>query len=246
MKKHTTPPEIHADVYRRLVSGDDMQRFWVREEQSDLFISAHGVFVEEARKALLEARTQIIDYAAGHSNFYASLQPLPMDDDAPAVVRDMLLAGIAANVGPMAAVAGAVAQYVGEALLAYSDEVLVENGGDVFVCTKTPPTMCVVAESAEAGCVHIRPAMDGRTKYGVCTSSGRLGPSLSLGNADSVTVLAERTAVADALATRLCNLIRRPEDVAKILEHSRTTPAEGVVIIMQNCFGARGALEIVA
>jgi ApbE superfamily uncharacterized protein (UPF0280 family) len=239
-------PEIHAGIYRQFVSGEDMKRFWVREEQSDLLISAHGVFVEEARAALLEARAQIIGYAEGRKDFYSSLQPLEMDENAPPVVRDMLLAGIAANVGPMAAVAGAVAQYVGEALLAYSDEVIVENGGDVFVCTKTPRTMCVVAESAEAGSVLIRPIVGERTKYGVCTSSGRLGPSLSLGNADSVTILAERTAVADALATRLCNLIRRPEDVAKVLEHSRSTLAEGVVIIMKDCFGARGALEIVA
>ena len=107
------------------------------------------------------------------------------------------MAGIAASVGPMAAVAGAVAQFVGEALLGLSDEVIVENGGDVYVCTQTPRTMCVMAESAEAGYVHIRPHMDGYTSYGVCTSSGRLGPSLSLGNADSVTVLAERTAVAE-------------------------------------------------
>lgn len=246
MEKHKVPSEIHTGIYRQLVSGEDMQRFWVREEQSDLFISAHGVFVEEARKALLEARSQIMDYAAGHSNFYASLHPLPLDKDAPEVVCDMFLAGIDANVGPMAAVAGAVAQYVGEALLPFSDEVIVENGGDAFICTRTSRTVCIVAESSEAGCVHIRPSMDGRTKYGVCTSSGRLGPSLSLGNADSVTVLAERAAVADALATRLCNLVRRPEDVGKILEYSRTSSAEGVVIIMQNCFGARGALEIVA
>lgn len=246
MKRRPPSSEIHAGIYRQLVSNDDMQRFWVREEQSDLFISAHGIFEKEAREALLDARSQIIGYAARQKDFYDSLQPLPMDENAPPVVRDMLLAGIAASVGPMAAVAGAVAQYVGEALLAYSDEVIVENGGDVFVCTQTPRTMCVVAESAETGCLHIRPAMDGRTKYGVCTSSGRLGPSLSLGNADSVTVLAERTAAADALATRLCNLIRRTQDVAKVLEHSRSTPAEGVLVIMQDCLGARGALEIVA
>ena len=246
MKSRTPSPEIHAGIYRQLVTGEDLKRFWVREEQSDLLISAHGVFVEEARAALLEARAQIIEYAAGRKDFYTSLQPLEMDESAPPVVRDMLLAGIAANVGPMAAVAGAVAQYVGEALLNFSDEVIVENGGDVYVCTRTPRTMCVVAESAEAGCVHLRPRVGDRISYGVCTSSGRLGPSLSLGNADSVTVLADRTAVADALATRLCNLVRRPEDVAKVLEHSRSTPAKGVVIIMKDCFGALGALEIVA
>lgn len=246
MKLRTPSPEIHAGIYRQFVTGKDLKRFWVSEEQSDLLISAHGVFVEKARAALLEARSQIIGYAAGRKSFYSSLQPLEMDESASPVVRDMLMAGIAASVGPMAAVAGAVAQFVGEALLGLSDEVIVENGGDVYVCTQTPRTMCVMAESAEAGYVHIRPHMDGYTSYGVCTSSGRLGPSLSLGNADSVTVLAERTAVADALATRLCNLVRHSKDVSKVLEHSRSTPVKGVVIIMKDYFGARGALEIVA
>ncbi|HIU17591.1 MAG TPA: UPF0280 family protein [Candidatus Avidesulfovibrio excrementigallinarum] len=238
--------EIHAGIYRQLVTGGGLKRFQIRQEQSDLLISARKVLEREAREALRQARAQIIDYAAGRKDFYTSLQPLAMDEQAPKIVCDMLQAGIVANVGPMAAVAGAVAQYVGEALLAFSDEVIVENGGDVFLCTATPPTLCVVAESAGTGCIHIRPAVPGLRSFGVCTSSGKLGPSLSLGNADSVTVLSERTAVADALATRLCNLVRRREDVRNVLEYSRTTPAEGVVVIMEDCIGARGSLEIVA
>ena len=143
MKLRTPSPEIHAGIYRQFVTGKDLKRFWVSEEQSDLLISAHGVFVEKARAALLEARSQIIGYAAGRKSFYSSLQPLEMDESAPPVVRDMLMAGIAASVGPMAAVAGAVAQFVGEALLGLSDKAIVENGGDVYVCTQTPHTMCV-------------------------------------------------------------------------------------------------------
>ena len=238
--------EIHAGIYRQLVTGGNLKRFQIREAQSDLLISARQMLKEEARSALHQARAQIIGYAAGRKDFYTALQPLAMDDEAPEVVRDMLQAGIVAHVGPMAAVAGAVAQYVGEALLPFSDEVIVENGGDVFFCTATPPTLCVVAESAGTGCVHIRPTVPGLHTFGVCTSSGKLGPSLSLGNADSVTVLSKRTAVADALATRLCNLVRRREDVRDVLEYSRGTPAEGVVVIMEDWFGARGALEIVA
>ncbi len=237
--------EIHAGTYRQLVTGGRLKRFRIREKQSDLLISARSVLTEEAYTALHQARAQIIGYAAGRKDFYTSLQPLAMDDEAPEIVRDMLQAGIVGHVGPMASVAGAIAQYVGEALLPFSDEVIVENGGDVFLCTATPPTLCVVAESSGTGCIHIRPAVPRLRTFGVCTSSGKLGPSLSLGNADSVTVLSERTAIADALATRLCNLVRRREDVRDVLEYSRTTPAEGVVVIMEDFWGARGALEIV-
>jgi len=76
MKLRTPSPEIHAGIYRQFVTGKDLKRFWVSEEQSDLLISAHGVFVEKARAALLEARSQIIGYAAGRKSFYSSLQPL--------------------------------------------------------------------------------------------------------------------------------------------------------------------------
>lgn len=247
MKTHEAPPpEIHAGVYRQLVTGGDLKRFRVRVEQSDLLISARGLFEEEAYAALHRARAMIVEYAASHGNFYTSLQPLALDDAAPCVVRDMLEAGQAACVGPMAAVAGAVAQYVGEALLPLSEDVIVENGGDIFMSTASPRTLCIVAESAQLGCLSITPALKGEQHFGVCTSSGRLGPSLSLGNADSVTVLARRASTADALATRLCNLLRRRDDVEKILEYSRSTPAEGVVIVMGDRIGALGALQIVA
>lgn len=235
--------EIHAGVYRQLVTGSGLKRFRVRVEQSDLLISAHGAFAEEASVALHTARRMISGYAAKHDSFYTALRPLPLDENAPCVVRDMLEAGLVACVGPMAAVAGAIAQYVGEALLPLTEEVIVENGGDIYMNTRSPRILCILAESAQTGCLRIRPTLEKRG-FGICTSSGKLGPSLSLGNADSVTVLAGRTALADALATRLANRVRCDRDVPGVLDASRKTPAKGVVIMMNHYIGVRGALQI--
>ncbi len=172
-------PEIHTGVYRQLVAGGGLVRFRVRVEESDLLISAREALEAEAYAALRRTRAMIVAYAAAHEGFYASLTPLPLDESAPPVVDDMLRAGQAAGVGPMAAVAGAIAQQVGEALLPRSGEVIVENGGDVYLRTDSPPTLCILAESAPVGCLHVRPAL-GAGSLGICTSSGKLGPSLSL------------------------------------------------------------------
>jgi len=146
----------------------------------------------------------------------------------------------------MAGVAGAVAEYVGRALGAYSRDVIVENGGDIYMHTAQPVTVSIFAGpsplSMKLG-IRIPPEA---TPCGVCTSSGTVGPSLSFGKTDAVTVRAASTVLADAVATALGNRIQHPRDMEPVLEQAGKIPGVlGVVAILGDRIGLWGDLDIV-
>jgi len=130
----------------------------------------------------------------------------------------MLNAGQKANVGPFAAVAGMVAEYVGEQLKVQSKDVFVENGGDIFIDSISDRVVGIYAgDSPLTGKINILLKKE-RFPIGVCTSSGTVGPSLSFGKADAVVVISKNTALADALATATCNRIKEKSDVQNAIE----------------------------
>jgi ApbE superfamily uncharacterized protein (UPF0280 family) len=151
----------------------------------------------------------------------------------------------------MAAVAGTIAEYVGKGLMAQGQpEVMVENGGDVFLCRNQDCSAAIFAgESPLSYKVGIQIKKE-QMPLGVCTSSGTVGHSLSLGEADSVTVLARSTALADAAATRLGNEVGHvrggKEGVAQALEAAAGIEGiVGVVVICGELMGAAGDVELV-
>ena len=106
---------------------------------------------------------------------------------APGIVKAMAVAAQKASVGPMAAVAGAIAEFVGKDLLKFSEQVIVENGGDIFIRTDRKRTLGIYAgeDSPFTGklAIEVDPCESG---MGICTSSGTVSHSLSFGNADKV------------------------------------------------------------
>jgi len=200
-------PESYTErSYRKLANVPDLVSTRVRIEETDLHILADRDVTDTAIDLILQYRTQLENYILKNPGFSASLDPLKVDNLAPPMVRGMMQAGILAGVGPMAAVAGAVAEYVGLALLQNGcEEVMVENGGDIFVSRKKECTVAIFAgESPLSYKVGLRLTAEDMP-VGICTSSGTVGHSLSFGDADSVTVVARSTLVADAVATRLGN-----------------------------------------
>ena len=238
--------EITSEQYRQLLAGSVLPvRFRVLVAQTDLLIAAHADCSQEAYASVRALRADIIDYAQKHPRFFDSLVPLPDDPSAPPIVRDMLKAAGKAGVGPMAAVAGAIARHVGLALLPLSPEVIVENGGDVFMRADTPQIFCVLAESADLPSLKIRVAeVTPGQGIGVCTSSGRLGHSLSFGQADAVTIMAEDVSLADALATAMANRVRNAEDISSVLRAALELGALGVLIIVDGKIGAAGMMRL--
>lgn len=244
------PPKgdaVASAQYRLLFAKEALPfRFRVRVEQTDLLVSAHKNLAEETLEAVRALRGQIQSYIGAYPEFASSLAPLADDEQAPPVARDMLAAGSRAGVGPMAAVAGAVARRVGQALLVHSPEVIVENGGDIFMRCFGPRTFCVLAESSPTGmlALSVQEPWKG-SGVGVCTSSGILGHSLSFGKADAVTVVAEDAALADALATSLANRVRGPDDVNRVLRRGMEMGALGAVVVIGDKVGAAGRIAFV-
>ena len=233
-------------TYRDFRPRGNLVAFSTAWKETDLYIKADSNLYEEAREAILRVREQIENYIHKHPDFRTSLTPLPLDPRAPAMVQDMLRAAQVASVGPMAAVAGAVSEYVGKELALLSKEVIVENGGDIYLSTRHPTTVSIFAGPSPLSMrlgLKISPE---ETPCGVCTSSGTVGPSLSLGRADAVTVLASSTCLADAVATALANRIAVAEDLEPTLEQCKTIPdVQGAVAILGDRIGLWGHVNIV-
>ncbi len=233
-------------TYRDFTSRGNGVAFAVASGETDLYIRAQRDLTDPALMAIRRARQAIEGYIRKHPRFRKSLQPLPFDPEAPSIIQEMLLAGQRLSVGPMAAVAGAIAESVGASLQAFSPDVIVENGGDVFLATRRETTVGIFAGGSPISMrmgLRIPPE---ETPCGLCTSSGRVGPSLSFGKADAVTVWASSTALADAAATALANRVSAPEDIEPTLEAARSTEGlKGVLVVLHDRIGVWGPMELV-
>ena len=202
--------------YRQWVKSDDLVTFEVKEAQTDLLISAARNLEKQARTSVLNYRSDIEEYIKKDRSFYTSLEPVKVSNNAPQIVKAMANAAKKANVGPMAAIAGAVAEFVGKDLLAFSDEVIVENGGDIFIKTKIMRRVGIYAgeSSPFTGSIALEITANERG-LGVCTSSGTVSHSLNFGKADAVCIISDDAALADAVATAAGNAVKSKDDIEK-------------------------------
>jgi len=221
--------------------------FQVRCKETDLWIGAWKNLEREALSEVLTCRHQLESYISMLPDFIRSLVPLADDPLAPPLVRCMLAAAGQAGVGPMASVAGAIAQAVGLALKSYTSAVIVENGGDCYLDMEEETTVGIYAgpRSPFSGKIGLRLGADS-FPLGICTSSGTVGHSLSFGKADAVTVVARDAALADAAATTLGNIVKSAPDIGRALEKAREIPSlVGVLIVFKDKMGAWGDIELV-
>jgi ApbE superfamily uncharacterized protein (UPF0280 family) len=231
--------------YRNLLPDQGLVSFQVQVKETDLYIKAVRNLRESAYEFVLRYRYQIEQYILSHPDFFSSLVPLEDDDFAPPIVRRMLWAAQRAGVGPMAAVAGAMAESVGQDLSKESCEVIVENGGDIFLHSSKEVKVGIYAGASPLSFRVGLKVPGAEHPWGVCTSSGTVGPSLSFGRADAVCVLAPSAALADAAATAVGNGVRSPQDLERGLEIARAIEGlTGVVIILAEKLGAWGEIEL--
>jgi hypothetical protein len=234
-------------LYRDRISARDLVSFTVAVQETDLFMLADKPLPDQARASILNYRHQLEEYIRAHPPFLESFSPLPPDPLAPPIIREMLRAADAAGVGPMAAVAGAFAETVGRDLLQFSGEIVVENGGDLYLKVARDITIGIYAgDSPLSNRLALRiPA--NATPAGVCTSSGTVGHSISLGRADAVTIIAASAFLADAAATAVGNCVSSPDDIQRGLERAQAiNGVRGAVIIINDQMGAWGAVELVS
>ena len=232
--------------YRSRAVKEGLVSFTVTVKETNLHIQADSDLTEPATRAVLSCRNRIESHIREYPQFASSLAPIPGDPFAPSVINEMIQAGQAAGTGPMAAIAGAVAGYAGRNLLEYTEQVVVENGGDIFIRSGTDTVFTIHAGnsplSMKAGILIEKRA----EPFALCTSSGTQGHSKSFGKADAVTVLSGSAPLADAAATGLCNMVHNKHDIEKVIEEGKTIPGvEGLVIIKGKHIGLWGDLQIV-
>lgn len=233
--------------YRQWVRNDDLIYFEASEKETDLGISAEKNLERQARQAILNYRSELERYIKRYPSFRSSLEPVEAGEDAPEIVRAMAEAGERAVVGPMAAVAGAIAECVGRELLAFSGQVIVENGGDIFIKTTKPRTFGIFAgeDSPFTGklAIELMPSEEG---LGVCTSSGTVSHSLSFGKADAALIIADSGALADAMATAVANIIKTPDDIHRAIERAKSVDGVlGVLVVIGSKLGSWGEIKLV-
>jgi ApbE superfamily uncharacterized protein (UPF0280 family) len=232
-------------TYRNLVKTDDLVKFEVIVEETDLLVRAKSDLFQETRESVLKYRRQIEAYIETNPEFQRSLLPLKEDPYAPEIVREMIRTSQLAQVGPMAAVAGAMAESVSKDLLKLSEEVIVENGGDIYLVTSRERTIGIFAGdsllSLKIGIV-IGPE---DSPLGICTSSGTVGHSLSFGKADAVCILSKSAALADAVATAVGNIVKEKKNIELGLERGKEIEGVlGMLIIVGEKMGAWGNIKL--
>jgi ApbE superfamily uncharacterized protein (UPF0280 family) len=232
--------------YRHWIKDDDLVSFEVVVEQTDLYIRSRRNLKDKALDSVLKHRAPLESYIGRHPLFLTTLDPYEVEAEAPAIVKEMARVSQLTGVGPMAAVAGAIAEAVGRDLMAFSPEVIVENGGDIFLKITRKRLVGIYAGQSFFTRKVALEVMPRETPLGVCTSSGTVGHSLSLGSADALVVLSPSTALADAAATALSNMVKAADDIPQAIEKAQTIEGlRGVVVIVGDKMGVWGKVKIV-
>jgi len=232
--------------YRRISKPAEFACYEIRYKETDLFCCTDGNLSPFIKERVLYYRNQLEEYIRARPSFQESLAPVDDDRFAPAIASEMIRASALVGVGPMATVAGAVAEFIGRDIMALTRDFIIENGGDIYLRASEKRTIQIHAGSSPfSGRIGLalEPSCEPR---GVCTSSGTVGHSLSFGKADAVCVVGSSSLFADGLATSLGNSVKKKDDIAAAVEKGQRFPGvTGILIILGDQLGVWGDLDIV-
>jgi ApbE superfamily uncharacterized protein (UPF0280 family) len=232
--------------YRHWIKDSGLISFNVVVAQTDLYIRSQRNVQDKALDSVLKHRGSLEAYIKSHPLFLTTLDTYQAESEAPAIVKEMARVSQLTGVGPMAAVAGAIAEAVGRDLLAFSPEIIVENGGDIFLKTSKKRLVGIYAGRSSFTKKIALEVVPEETPLGIGTSSGTVGHSLSLGSADAVIALSSSAALGDAAATALGNMVRHADDIPRAIEKARSIEGlRGVVIVVGDKMGVWGRVRIV-
>ncbi len=232
--------------YRKRVMAGDLVSFHVAVKETDLWVSAGQSLEKETRDLIFNYRHQLESYINSHPDFLTTLQSYPEDPYAPPIVREMIKVSTGIGVGPMATVAGAIAQFVAKGLLQVTDQVIVENGGDIFLRVNRQITASIFAGksplSEKVGLmIPIR-----QMPLGICSSSGTVGHSLSMGVANVVCLIPSPAVLADGAATALGNRIKSKKDLKRVgTWANQINGISGGLAIVEDTMATWGDIELV-
>ena len=207
-------------------------------------VISEGKFIPVAQEEIFFQRSLLEDYIKNDPAFVFTLKPYPVPDDAPEIVKKMADAGEKAGVGPMAAVAGAIAEFALKAMLKEgATHAIVDNGGDIAMFISEPVIIGIYTGRDETSHFGLK-FLPSQRVIGVCTSSGTVGHSVNFGRADAAVVISEDVVLADAVATALGNKVNgESKKVLKEAIESTLIPGiEAMLVIVGGLFGMAGDL----
>jgi len=221
---------VYTDTYRGYRAlccpGKEETAYQVVLEHSDLFIISSTDLRSQILDRLYRVRQQLISYISVHPEFASSLQPVRVYRQAPPVVVDMARAAEVFQVGPMAAVAGAIAQDIADHFQPASQEIIVENGGDIYLHSSRTRTIGLLPHPTEKMTLGLQ--INAREfPCAVCSSSATIGHSLSLGRGDLVVAKGRTGAMADAAATCMGNLVADRKSLSTLKKKGPELPGTG-------------------
>ncbi len=231
--------------YRQWVDSKDLVAFNVMVKETDLYVLAQRNLKQKCYRLVIKYREALEKYIGQHPDFLVALEPVCVPGNAPAIVKKMAEAAREAKVGPMAAVAGAIAEFVGNELAQFSPELIIENGGDIYIRSARKRVAAIYAgESPLSGRIGLEIEPRGGP-VGISTSSGTVGHSLSFGKADAVVVVAPSATLSDAAATALGNLVSVAEDIPAAIEAGKAIRGlTGMVMIKGASLGVWGDIKL--
>ena len=244
--------EYKERSYRSRFSNDERRWFCVKFLESDLWIGVDSGSYSASMEAdvyamLVELRRTMDAYLLMDSGYKAALTPYDAGLEAPAILKEMSRVSHKTGIGPMSAVAGAVALYVADFLKEKFgvEEVIVENGGDIYASVAEDMDISVFAGQSplsEKVGLHIPAAA---FPCGICTSSGTVGPSLSLGRADAMMIVCQDVLLADSYATAMANRIKTVNDLQPVIEQIQNIPEiQGALAVKDDRLAVTGLYEL--
>jgi hypothetical protein len=201
-------------------------------------------YIETAKDELSVQRRIIENYTLQDPLFMDVLEPYEVSQKAPKIIRKMALASHYAGIGPMASVAGALAEFAVKAMVnAGAQYAVIDNGGDIAFFVDQPLTVGIYNGHNRNFHLGLR-FTDQNKFYSVCTSSSTVGPSISFGATDSTTIVGNDATLADAIATAVGNEITSKNDfiIKSVIENYLSIGIDGIIVVIDDYVGYGGDL----
>ena len=236
---------LKGRFYRSIVKKEDFLKFEVKVEETDLLILAKKDLRNKIRQEVIRQREILKNYIKENPDFLFSFSPVYVESEEE-IIKKMSESSFLTKTGPMASVAGAIAEIIGKKFLSESDEIIIENGGDIFAKMNRDFIIGIYAGKSPLSMKVGIKLKKREIPYGIATSSGTVGHSISFGKADAVTVISSSATLSDGAATYFGNLIKDEIDKQLIISELKDFVfIEGIVIIKGKEIFLWGNLEIV-
>ena len=225
-----------------------IKRIKIKVKETIVSLICEEKFIPIAEKEIVNQRKLLEDYIKNDPGFKLTLKPYIVPYNAPEIVKRMAKESVKAGVGPMACVAGAIAEYTLKAIIKKGAEhAIVDNGGDIAMKINHPVIVGIYSGENSICDIGLK-FYPSNSIIGICTSSATIGHSLSFGKADAVVVISKNVPLADAIATSLCNSIKQKNKniIKERISSFMISEIDGIIVFYGDIIGFAGNLpEIV-